>query len=288
MVYKKSFLSKIEEYILNATKPEYMTSKKKAKSYLIEQSKKDLCYSKFIFKSLVFEGMEVSVFGDKNKSDRIILFVHGGAYVNNLNFQHQLYCSYLSRKLNAYVVAPAYSLAPNNSCEDAFNSIINFYEELLKINKDIVVMGDSAGGGFALSLCQYLNKADLPHPRNLIVFSPWVDISMSGNYENEDTDPILGVDGLKEFGKSWCGNLSTDDYRVSPLFGDNSNLPRTLIFVGDNEIFYSDVKKYYDVLKMNDVDAKLIVGHGMFHIYPMFPIPEAKKAFEEIKKEIIG
>lgn len=287
MAYKRSFSSKIAESILNITKPEHMTSKEKAEQYLAEKSKKDLNYNKFFSKSIVFESMEASVFGNKDKSERIILFLHGGAYVDNLNLQHHSYCWYLSRKLDAYVVAPAYPLAPNNTCEDAFNLITDFYKELIKINKDIIIMGDSAGGGLALSFCQYLNEVNLPQPKSIVVFSPWVDISMSGDYENEDTDPVLGIAGLKEFGKAWAGNLDTKSYKVSPLFGDNSNMAETLIFVGDNEIFCSDVEKYYDSLKKSDVDARLIVGHGMFHIYPMFPISEAKEAFKEIKKEIM-
>ena len=58
-----------------------------------------------------------------------------------------------------------------------------------------------------------------------------------------------------------------------------------MIFVGDNEIFYKDILEYYEKLKEEDVDARLVVGNGMFHIYPLFPCPEAWDAFKEIKKE---
>ena len=90
---------------------------------------------------------------------------------------------------------------------------------------------------------------------------------------------------LEEIGKSWAGELDTHDYKVSPLFGDNSDLPRTLIFAGDNEIFYKDILKYYEKLKEDGVDARLVVGDGMFHIYSLFPSPEAWDAFKELKKE---
>ena len=79
--------------------------------------------------------------------------------------------------------------------------------------------------------------------------------------------------------------MDAQDYRVSPLFGDNSDLPRTLIFSGDNEIFYKDILRYYEKLIENGGDARLIVGSGMFHIYPLFPSPEAWDALKEIKKE---
>ena len=149
-------------------------------------------------------------------------------------------------------------------------------------------MGDSAGGGFVHSFCQYLKTVNLPQPKKIITFSPWVDVSMSNPPYNSEDDPILGEIGLKEIGKSWAGELSTKDYRVSPLFGDNAGLADTLIFVGENEIFYQDIKKYVENLKSDGVNVKLVVGRGLFHIYPLFPIPEAKGAFKEIKKEIIG
>ena len=77
--------------------------------------------------------------------------------------------------------------------------------------------------------------------------------------------------------------MDTKDYRVSPLYGDKSGLAKTLIFAGENEIFYKDIEKYIE-----DCDnSKLIIGKGLFHIYPLFPIPEAKKAFKEMKKEIM-
>ena len=106
-------------------------------------------------------------------------------------------------------------------------------------------------------------------------------------YESED-DPILGDIGLREIGKRWAGDLDTKDYRVSPLFGDNSGLSKTLIFSGTNEIFYKDISEYVENLKRDGVDIKFVTGEGLFHIYPMFPMPEAKKAFNKIKKEIIG
>ena len=121
-----------------------------------------------------------------------------------------------------------------------------------------------------------------------MTFSPWADLSMSNTPYDSKNDPILGEVGLKEIGKSWAGNLDTKDYRVSPLYGDNTGLAKTLIFAGSNEIFCRDIEKYVENLKKSDVDVRFIKGEGMFHIYPLFPIPEAKEAFKEIEKEIMG
>lgn len=276
-----SVLAKIEGAILRFTKPDYMDSKEKIDDFLVNKPPQKPV--KGIFKSRDFNGMQVFTFGDEN-AENTILFVHGGAYINEINYQHLLYCRLMSRKLNAYVLAPVYPLAPQHSAMETFDVMTGLYEKLTARN-NLILMGDSAGGGFVHSFCQYLKIIGLRQPDLTVTFSPWVDISMSGKYDSEN-DPILGEIGLKEIGKSWAGKLATDDYRVSPLFGDNSGLPKSVIFAGTNEIFCSDIEKYVDNLRNDGVDVKFIKCNGMFHIYPLFPIPEARKAFKEIKKEI--
>ena len=281
----KSFIAKIEEIILKSTKPDYMDSQDKVNDFL-SKKKQNGGPVKSIFKSVDINGTQVFTFGRKNAKNTI-LFIHGGAYINEINYQHLLYCFLLSRKLDAHVLAPVYPLAPEHSAMETFDIMTGLYRELAK-KDDLILMGDSAGGGFVHSFCQYLNEVGLPQPKQVITFSPWVDVSMSNvPYDSED-DPILGDVGLREIGKSWAGGLDATDYKVSPLFGDNAGLPKTLIFAGTGEIFYRDIEKYVENLKRDGVDVRFITGEGLFHIYPMFPIPEAKKALNEIKKEIIG
>lgn len=283
----KSFIAKMEEKILMFTKPEYMDSKEKIDEFIREKSVSHDNIPKGIFKSIDFNGMDVFTFGDENASN-VILYVHGGAYINEINYQHLLYCFKLSRKLDAYVVAPVYMLAPNHKSMECLWAIEELYESLLGKHKKINLMGDSAGGGIVLSFCQYIKTIDLAQPDNIVVFSPWVDISMSNPPYDNENDPILGEVGLREIGKSWAGELDTKDYRVSPIFGDNKGLAKTLIFAGTGEIFYKDIEKYVEKLKKDDVDVRFIAGEGLFHIYPLFPSPEAKKAFNVVKKELIG
>ena len=285
MTGKKSFVAKVEEAILRFTKPDYMDSKESVDDFLKDKLNAQEKPVKSIFKSIDIDGMQVFTFGDVN-SKNTILYIHGGAFIGQINYQHFLFCFLLSRKLDAHVLAPVYPLAPANKAEQTYELITGLYKKLIKGN-DLTVMGDSAGGGFVHSFCQYLKTIDLPQPQKIITFSPWVDISMSNTPYGSDDDPILGEIGLREIGKSWAGSWDTKDYRVSPLFGVNSNLPDTLIFAGENEIFYSDIKKYVENLKNDGVDVKFIVGPGLFHIYPLFPIPEARTAFNELKKEII-
>ena len=280
---EKSFIAKIEEKILRFTKPKYMDSQESIDDFLKEKSKAPDKPVKSIFKSIDFNGMQVFTFGDKEKCENIIIYIHGGAYVNEINLQHYLYCLLLSKKLNAFVLAPVYLLAPNHKANETFDAIAELYQDLIKSKKNITLMGDSAGGGFVISFAQYLKTINMPQPNHIIAFSPWVDISMANPPYDNEKDPILGEIGLKEIGKSWAGTWDTKDYKVSPLYGDNADLAKTLIFAGSNEIFYKDIVKY----KENNANARLITGEGLFHIYPLFPMPEAKKAFSEIKKEIM-
>lgn len=276
-----SVIAKIYEKILKFTKPDYMDSQEAVDEFLASKEDND---PSSIFKSFDFNGMEVFHFGNKESSQRTIIFIHGGAYVGEINYQHFFFCYLLARKLNAYVLAPVYPLAPKHSCNETLDLITDLYNEYS--NDNIILMGDSAGGGFVLSFCQHLNRVNLSQPDNVVVFSPWVDVSMDNDYDSK-SDPILGEVGLRQIGKSWAGDLDTKNYKVSPLYGDNTNLPRTLIFVGDNEIFYKDVLKYAENLERDNVDYRLIVGEGLFHIYPLFPMPETRTAFKEIKHEIM-
>ena len=267
MSNKKSFIVKIEESILKSMKLNFMDSEDNVNDFLKRRLNAQEKAPKSIFKSISLNGTHAFVFGNENAKN-MIMYIHGGAFVNEINYQHYLFCFLLSKKLDAYVIAPIYPLAPKHTFEETFEIITDLYESLIEknrfnnafdsdnelMNKRITFMGDSAGGGFVLSFCQHLKTIDLPQPDNIIVFSPWVDISMSNPPYDNESDPILGEIGLR-------------------------------VFVGDNEIFYKDVLKYYENLKEDNVDARLVVGSGMFHIYPLFPCPEAWDAFKELKKE---
>ena len=88
--------------------------------------------------------------------------------------------------------------------------------------------------------------------------------------------------GLVEMGKCWAGNLDLRDYRVSPIFGDISCLQNVCLFVGTREIFYPDVTDFYEMLQELGINTELVVGEGLNHVYPHYPIPEADDAFDQV------
>ena len=102
----------------------------------------------FNIKNFYINGMKVFSFGDKHK-ENTILYIHGGAYINEINYQHLIYCYMLSGKLNAHVLAHVYPLAPKHNVEETYNLIVELYKKLDHDN--LILMGDSAGGGFVHS-----------------------------------------------------------------------------------------------------------------------------------------
>jgi len=289
-----SIMAKVIERVLEKRHREYVDDAEKARKHMQERSlEEDEPYKipKMIYHTKVESkdlfGCQIVTFNDNENSEYLVIYLHGGIYVNEIRLPHILFCDKLAKKINGSVFAPVYPLAPNHTYEESYKIVEKLYDYLLTMDKPVIIMGDSAGGGFSAAFCEYLATNDMPQPKNLILISPWVDVSMSGNYDEVEFDPMLGVDGLREMGKAWAGELDSKDYKISPLFGEVKKLPKTTLFVGTHEILYPDIVKFHDKLKDNGVDAELIVGKEMTHVYAVYPLmPEAKEALNHIVETI--
>lgn len=225
--------------------------------------------------------------------ERVIFYLHGGAYFKSMTYQHIVTCYQLSQKFNAKVYMPLYPVAPQHDFNDCFYYINNVYDEISTLgadtNKDIIVAGDSAGAGLALGFTQYLYKykkdtAKLPIGR--ILYSPWCDVTMS-NPEimfKEDQDIFLAPYGLREIGKIWAGTYDRTDYKISPLYGDLNDKIPTIIFQGTDEILLPDTILTATKLSLNGCRTRLVLGKKLFHVYPIFLIgttlPEATESLD--------
>ncbi len=219
---------------------------------------------------------------EESKTNTVIIYIHGGAYCSNINYFHWSLIKKLIKRTNVKIIVPDYRLVPFGTYQDAFNLIIPIYQECLKNNNKVILMGDSSGGGLALSIALYLKENNIKLPDRQILISPWVDGSMNNIdiKDYEKIDPMLNSEGLKVVTRKWMGNLDEDDWQVSPIYGDLTNLNNITIFVGTREIFYPDIIKLYN--KLDKKTNKLIVGKDMNHAYPLIPIPEAKEAITTI------
>ena len=291
-----SKMQKIIEYGFKHTRKEYMDDKDAAIKYLEERSivgdevykiPKRIYHTK-VESKYIFD-CQMIVFNEAETTERTVIYLHGGAYVNEIVPPHIVFCDKIAKKTNATVFAPIYPLAPNHTYEETYRIVEDLYKFALEIGKPITIMGDSAGGGLSAAFCEYLASIGFEQPEHLILISPWVDVSMSGDYDDyRECDPALGTE-VREFGESWAGDLDIKDYRISPLFGDVSQLPQTALFVGTHEIIYPDIIEFYDKLRSSDIDVKLFVGEEMTHVYPIYPlVPESREAFNQIVEIILG
>ena len=222
---------------------------------------------------------------EKGVSRYVVFYIHGGSYFHDIIPTHWKFIDKLVRETNAQVVVPAYRLVPFATYKEAYDFIVPIYKDYCERfpEKKIMIIGDSAGGGLSLALTEYLKAEGIRLPDELILFSPWVDVSME-NKEIKDyqqNDPFLLSDSLIIFGKRWAGDLDTHDYRVSPIYGDLKGLKNVTVFVGTDEIIYPDAVKMFHMLD-KDVSNELIVGEGMNHVYPLLPIKEADSADNKV------
>ena len=289
-----SIMSKIVATVLKIRHREYVDDADKAVEHMQERALEEDEYyriPKMLYRTKVESkdmfGCQMLTFNDIDSAERLVIYLHGGIYVNEIRLPHIIFCDKLAKKVNACVFAPIYPLAPNHSYEKTYEIVEKLYDYFLTLKKPVIIIGDSAGGGLSAAFSEHLAVKNKPQPENLILISPWVDVSMSGDYDVE-FDPMLGVDGLRKMGETWAGDLDPKDYKVSPLFGQVSKLPKTTLFVGTHEIFYHDVVKFHEKLKNNGVEAELIVGEEMTHVYPVYPlVPESKDAFRKIVEIIL-
>lgn len=233
-------------------------------------------------------GVPVITINANTTSNQVIIFLCGGAYFLQPTADHWHFLVRLAEKTNAKVVAPQYALAPDHQFEEAYDQLLaayNYLYERQSVNQ-ITIMGDSAGGGLAAGFCEWLGEQDLPQPRNLVMISPWLDLSLTNplvkKYESQDA--TLDVTGLRKVGQLWAGNTPVDDYRLSPINGDVAKLRNVLIFVGTREIMLPDVMKFVQILRQAHVNVDYQIGRELYHEYPITPIPETEEALTKIQQ----
>ena len=210
-----------------------------------------------------------------------VLYFHGGSYVDPPLIAHWRFLQQLTREADVTVYLPIYGRAPQHHCSRTVMHMRKVYCELLAqySSEHIVVMGDSAGGGLALAVCENLAEKKLPQPNKAILLSPWLDVDMTGEYEKcKISDPILIFDELKFFGACYRGQLPVGHYMASPLFGLSANLAPLHVFVGESELFYPDCAKLEQLAKDVGAELNLYSYKDMPHVFLMYPIPEAKTA----------
>ncbi|HET9826837.1 MAG TPA: alpha/beta hydrolase [Chitinophagaceae bacterium] len=222
-----------------------------------------------------------------NGGGKHILYLHGGAYVQRFNKFHWEFLAKLVKRTNCTITAPDYPLAPAHTYQKSFEMVSEVYRRLLAMNDpdQLIFLGDSAGGGFSLALAQKMRNEKVSQPAQIILLSPWLDISLK-NPEIKDVDPndpFLGKESLQQAGKLYAGGTNPDYYLLSPINGSLNNLGKISVFIGSNEILVADARKLRSLAENYGIDLNYREYPDMIHAWMFLNLPESRRA----KKEII-
>lgn len=207
----------------------------------------------------------------ENKNNLKILYIHGGAYVAETSDKHWEFIGKIVNDTGATVILPDYPLTPKYNYEDVFNMIEPLYKDIIeKVNpQDLIVMGDSAGGGISLALEEKLVKEKEALPKKLILISPWIDVTLT----NKDIDNIekydkeLNRETLKLAGIAYAGNSDLTNYLISPIYGNLKGLKNVIIYTGTYDILNPDIHKLIEKAKEVDTNITLKEYEKAGHIW---------------------
>lgn len=206
-----------------------------------------------------------------------VIYVHGGAYVAQIERAHwKLVCA-IADATRRPVHVPLYGLAPQHCAAEAIDFLGHVVSRAAQ-HGPTYMAGDSSGAGLALAATQTIISTGASPPVGLTLISPWLDIALTNPAiaTIAKHDPWLAAPGLRECGHVWAGQLSADDSRVSPIFGELHNLPPIDLYVGDRDIFVADCRRLRDSIGTDRITYH--EQHGAIHVYPLLPVPEAKPA----------
>jgi len=220
---------------------------------------------------------------------RVLYYLHGGAYCAGSCNSHRHLVAQLARACAARALVIEYRLAPEHRFPAALEDAVAAYKWLLSYGvapENIVIAGDSAGGGLAVATLIALRDEGVALPQAAVLLSPWTDLEGTGDSVKTRAayDPWLNPDGIVATAGLYIGNLDPRHPLVSPIYADLHGLPPVLVHVGHDEILLDDSTRLVDRLRSAGVEADLKIWEGMWHVFHAFApeVPEAASAIEEI------
>lgn len=205
---------------------------------------------------------------------RGVLYLHGGGYVFGSARSHMKLAAWVGQAAGARVWLPEYRLAPEHTYPAALEDALAVYAALLDEGQDpskLVIAGDSAGGGLTVATAIAIREAGLPPPGALVLFSPWIDLSLSGETirTHAARDAILNPTYIRWCSTRYRGTARAEDPGCSPLFADLRGLPPILIEVGSEEVLLSDSARLAQRARAAGTAVELRRYEGVGHVFQL-------------------
>jgi acetyl esterase/lipase len=221
--------------------------------------------------------------------EKIILHLHGGGYVLGNIDVYQMLCSSLAQRTGLKVLLPEYRLAPEHPFPAALEDAQKAYRWLLAEGykpENIVISGDSAGGGLGVATVLALRDANAPLPAAVVCLSPWTDLTFTGQSHiiRAQAEVLLRADELREWSVFYTGAENPSNPLISPIYADFHGFPPLLIQVGSDEILLDDARMLAEKARADGATVELHVWEGTWHVWHTLAdmMPESRAAFDEI------
>ncbi|KQU25844.1 hypothetical protein ASG63_20415 [Methylobacterium sp. Leaf94] len=215
-----------------------------------------------------------------------VIYLHGGAYTSPITRLHWRFLARLVSATGLTVTVPLYPLTPEHACAQASAFALAVYRACAEADPGapIALMGDSAGGGLALSLAMQVRETggagNLPGPAGLVLISPWLDVTTADPSQAriEPRDVMLMRPGVRTLGRWYAGAWDLTDERVSPLFGTLRGLPPIELFCGTHDILVADARRLAALARAEEAPLAYHEEPGLMHVYPLLGLPESRRA----------
>lgn len=234
---------------------------------------------------------DMQVFKHESPSRKLIFYIHGGAFIYPPVFFHWRFLHDVCLRTHCDTLMPVYPKSPDYDCTFAVRTLLDYYHNVAISGRydEIYLVGDSAGAHLCLVVAQEASKNSWQKPESIILLSPCVDLSYSKEQEMralQHLDPMLQLDRIIMLNAIWKGNLPVKHPWASPIFGDFSGIDHLIVYYGTNEILKPDALFLKDVYEASGKTGYFKEHEGMFHTFPLFPIPEGFQATKEIAAHI--
>ena len=228
-------------------------------------------------------GFEMQVFRHNTTSRKLILYLHGGAFIYPPVFFHWRFLHDLALRTHCDALLPVYPKAPEYTCSDTVPAVLDFYESVSESRQyeEIHLVGDSAGAHLCLVVAQEAAKNGWQKPKTVTLLSPCVDLSHTKENEMralQERDPMLQLDRVITLNAIWQAKLPAKHPWVSPVFGDFSGVDNLSVYFGSDEILQPDDLFLKETYENAGKTGYFYEYEGMFHTFAMFPIPDGFKA----------
>jgi len=218
-----------------------------------------------------------------------VLYLHGGGYCTGSPATHRAITGHLAAACGARVFAADYRLAPEHPFPAAVDDAVAAYRGLLAEGIEpgsVIVAGDSAGGGLSVAMAVRVRDLGLPAPRALVLFSPWVDLTLAEVGPAPPGEVMLNRPWVRQCAQAYAAGRDLREPLLSPVGAELRDLPPTLIQVGTDELLLPDSRRLHERLRAAGVPVRLEEFEARWHVFQAHAglLADADRAIESVAR----